>query len=616
MSCNHRFRWCSQAADLWVLAFETIDSRDGKGERATGASFFVEMAAMFPTTAKEMLRLLPHYASWRTVNQVYMLLQAHLRKLQGNDSTVPADSTTSSFDAEKLQAILDAAVDLYVEQLQKDAGSVQASAAGAGGGSAKAAAAPPAVPGAAAAPPAETGASAAAADAAAPAAAKAKVSLAAKWAPTEGGYYDRTTGLGRSIALKLHPYKKGGDVPEAHMKYANRQYRKLLSTLRGQLDIVERKMASKRWREIQPTNVPGVANKKYRKALTNKPLKPTQGVPAPDDPTQMVRSLDEDRVLCAAHFDEAIQATIRGDEGAKRIKGSSNEPHTITKQYMSSAELDPMLEAQWIDMRKTLAENGNFQAGLCMVDVSGSMGGLPMEVSIALGILLSQLLPAPWTNRFLTFDSVPQWHDISACTTLREAVRSTMAAPWGGSTDFALALNLILQEAVAAGVPNDLMPRVLFVFSDMQFNQAVRSGQQGNLESTVFNHAGNDVRQKFRDAGYEPPHIVFWNLRAGGAPNFQAEADTPGVSMVSGYSQQLMKDFMEEGVFASQREVTPWETLNFKLTKDLYYPVREVCAASGEGDLQAYAFEAFADDREEFEAADHARRVEAAKASK
>ena len=596
-----------QAVDLWVLAFETIDSRDGKGERALGASLFVDLAARFPETAKEMLRLLPHFASWRSVNQVHMLLQAELAAANANKSAAEASAAAHcGLKASQLEALMHAAEDLYVEQLKMDSGLLQKKPAGAAVGD-KAAAAPPAVPAAAAAAPSEVAAASGAAAAAAPAATpKAKLTLAAKWAPTEGSFYDRASGLAGKIALKLFPYSKEGPAPDAHKKYAARQYRKLLAPLRAELDIVERKMASKRWREIAPTNVPGVANKKYRKALMNKPLKPSKGVALPDDPSTVVRSLDEDRVQCAANFEEAIQAVIRGDEGVKRVKGSANEPHTLTKPFMNhSAEEDTMLEAQWIDMRKTLAENGNFTPGLCMVDVSGSMGGLPMEVSIALGILLSQLLPAPWTGRFLTFDSNPTWHDISGCASLRECVRSTMRAPWGGSTNFFGALNSILDEAVKAGVPNDLMPRTLFVFSDMQFNQATPGayGQQGNMEDSVFKHAGDDVRARFQAAGYQTPHIVFWNLRAGGTPSFQAEADTPGVSMVSGYSQQLMKDFMEQGVFLTQRPVTPWETLNNKLTKDLYYPVREVCAASGEGVLEPYAFEPFADDRAEFEEA-------------
>ena len=594
-----------------MLAFETIDCRNGKGERALGASLFVELAARFPTTAKEMLRLLPHYASWRSVNQVHMMLHAELEELKSNASASKVH--LSGLQAEQLQALLDAVVDLYAEQLTRDAALAQE------GKTSSAAAAPPAVPGAEIAPPSEAaaaGSSAAEGAAAAPAPSRPKLSLAAKWAPTEGSFYDRNGGLAGKLALKLSPYSKAGAVPDSHKKYASTKYRKMLSTLRGKLDVVERKMASKRWREINPTSVPGVANKKYRKALRNLPLKAGQGH-TPEGSTTEVRSLDEDRVECAVHFDEAIQAVLRGDEGAKRIKGSSNEPHTLTKPFMGrGGEDDPMLEAQWIDMRKTLQENGNFTPGLCMVDVSGSMTGLPMDVSVALGILLSQLLPAPWSNRFLTFDSNPVWHDISGCTTLREAVRSTMAAPWGGSTNFFGALNSILEEAVKAGVPNDMMPRTLFVFSDMQFDQAIPGsyGQTGNLEDSVFKHGGDDVRARFREAGYQPPHIVFWNLQAGGAPNFQAEADTPGVSMVSGYSQQLMKDFMEQGVFLSGREVTPWETLNNKLTKDLYYPVREVCAASAEGALEPYTFVPFEDDREEFEEAARAAQLETLRA--
>merc|ERR1712232_577180 len=102
------------------------------------------------------------------------------------------------------------------------------------------------------------------------------------------------------------------------------------------------------------------------------------------------------------------------------------EPQALTKPYMFGGQEDPMLEAQWVDMRKSLMEKGVMPPALCMVDVSGSMGGLPMEVSIALGILLSQILPEPWH----------------------------------GSTNFALALRSILETATQEGLSNDAVPKV------------------------------------------------------------------------------------------------------------------------------------------------------------
>ncbi|KAK1613458.1 hypothetical protein QYE76_037131 [Lolium multiflorum] len=47
-----------------------------------------------------------------------------------------------------------------------------------------------------------------------------------------------------------------------------------------------------------------------------------------------------------------------------------------------------------------------------MCDVSGSMWGEPMDVCVALGLLLSELCDEPWRHRVITFSNRPQLHHI------------------------------------------------------------------------------------------------------------------------------------------------------------------------------------------------------------
>lgn len=529
-----------QVADLWVLTFETGAVRDGKGERRVFLYLFMALAEHFPETAVAMLPLVPQFASWNMLSFIHVQAERDIAEL-----------APESDKAVALRQLQRGVEDVYFAQLQHDAGILQQAASAAGGTTG---AAPPAVPGAATAPPsADKPASEAAAgtgtgsDQAAQA--RRSLSLAGKWAPSVGLAVDKHSGLGKTLALRLNPWKGQGAASEAHVKWARQKYRQLLTQLRSALDVPEVKMAGKRWRELRPTAVPSKANTKYRRAFMNQARPGTEGVEVGD---AVVRSTDEDRVLCAEHFQAAIQATLDGT-ATKRIKGSASEPQALTKPYMFGGQEDPMLEAQWVDMRKSLMEKGVMPPALCMVDVSGSMGGLPMEVSIALGILLSQILPEPWHGRFLTFESTPQWVDISACTSLYDAVKQTQAAPWGGSTNFALALRSILETATQEGLSNDAVPKVLFVFSDMQFDAADRSG----TGDAVFRLGSEDIRDGFKAKGYAVPHIVFWNLRATGTPSFQADASTPGVSIMSGYSQQCMADFLDTGVLKSGQEVTP-----------------------------------------------------------
>merc|ERR1712159_210209 len=106
-----------------------------------------------------------------------------------------------------------------------------------------------------------------------------------------------------------------------------------------------------------------------------------------------------------------------------------------------------------------------------LVDVSGSMSGTPMEVAIALGILISELGHPACRDRFLTFESEPRWHSLEGKKSLFDKVTSTAQAPWGGSTDFSKAIRLVLEACVAGDVPPEEVAELqLVVLSDMQFN--------------------------------------------------------------------------------------------------------------------------------------------------
>jgi hypothetical protein len=94
----------------------------------------------------------------------------------------------------------------------------------------------------------------------------------------------------------------------------------------------------------------------------------------------------------------------------------------------------------------------------------------------------------------------------------------------------------------------DMVKRV-FVFSDMHFNHA--SGRP-DVWSTSYQR----VVGKFKEAGYEMPELVFWNLAGGrghGAPK-PVTSDEPGTALVSGYSQGMLKVFLDGGGFEDPAE--------------------------------------------------------------
>ena len=109
-----------------------------------------------------------------------------------------------------------------------------------------------------------------------------------------------------------------------------------------------------------------------------------------------------------------------------------------------------------------------------------------------------------------------------------------MKCPWGMSTDLQAAFDLVLSNAVKYGLSEDQMVKNIFIISDMQFNQAVSPNIITNLEA---------IKVKFRNHGYTCPHLVFWNVH-GSSTNVAGTKDDTGISLVGGFSKDLIKMFL------------------------------------------------------------------------
>merc|ERR1711924_174881 len=56
-------------------------------------------------------------------------------------------------------------------------------------------------------------------------------------------------------------------------------------------------------------------------------------------------------------------------------------------------------------------------------------------------------------HRVLTFESTPRWHKIPATSSPVEQIRNLQRAPWGGSTNFAAAMDLLLAACAVGDAP-------------------------------------------------------------------------------------------------------------------------------------------------------------------
>ncbi|KAI8603449.1 hypothetical protein EDD21DRAFT_368998 [Dissophora ornata] len=346
------------------------------------------------------------------------------------------------------------------------------------------------------------------------------VSLAAKWCPSLNQLHDNYTLIATTIAQILFPEKR---TEESHVVYVNRvrqQFRQQFYVpLRKATPVLETMMAAKRWDEIMYSRVPAIAMKNNKAVFV---------------------AQDKER------FEQYLESIAKGET---TIAAQALKPHQLVKEalsllYKTVDENDlglRTLEAQWKSYVERLAKSGTMDSAMAMCDVSGSMSGQPMEVAIALSLLLTQLSRPPYNRIVLTFSESPEVHHIKEGSLL-EQVRSLRDMGWGMNTDLGKAFDHILSLSVKNNVAKEDMVKTLFIFSDMEFDQAVRHSRP---EEAFTNYSV--VKGRFEKAGYEMPQIVFWNLRGSNVGNKPAKSTQQGVAMVSGFSGMLMKLFLDGG---------------------------------------------------------------------
>eukprot|EP01118_Nematostelium_gracile_P007755 TRINITY_DN2535_c0_g1_i1.p1 TRINITY_DN2535_c0_g1~~TRINITY_DN2535_c0_g1_i1.p1 ORF type:complete len:535 (-),score=174.24 TRINITY_DN2535_c0_g1_i1:42-1478(-) len=330
------------------------------------------------------------------------------------------------------------------------------------------------------------------------------VSLCAKWAPTEGHKHDVTNKSARKLARKLFPKSK---KPMA-------EYRKeYLVPLRKYLQVTEIKMTANKWDQINYQRVPSRCMNLERKAFAKH---------------------DQARFL---EFLSLVKS------GKASIKGKQMFPHELCNFYMTHrGKVDEVVELQWKVIIDDILKGGVFKNSIVLSDVSGSMSGIPMQVSIALGLLISEVTAEPFKDVIITFHETPTFYKVTG-QNLCERVSSIAAAPWGGTTNFLAVFDLILARAKQANLAAADMPKRMFVLSDMQFDQA----DGGNQYKT----AHQVIKKKYAEAGYEVPTLVYWNLRAN-TNDFPVSSNEAGVALVSGFSPSLLKLLMDEGELNAQ----------------------------------------------------------------
>ena len=197
-----------------------------------------------------------------------------------------------------------------------------------------------------------------------------------------------------------------------------------------------------------------------------------------------------------------------------KVNAGVLNPVDIAHQIFSSRGADQTARNAWQKYWDNLPDyyNGRQENGICVVDVSGSMWGTPMEAAISLGAYIADKADGPFKNHFITFSSTPDLVEFEGRDIYDKFTRA-QRANWGGSTNIEATMDLILSTCERARCA---MPDRLYIFTDMEFNSAVgyygyyNRNRDWSTPETLF----EKIERKFNAHGYKMPQVVFWNLDA------------------------------------------------------------------------------------------------------
>lgn len=326
----------------------------------------------------------------------------------------------------------------------------------------------------------------------------AKNCLAAKWMPRPN--------------VGNREKKRWASSLRKYMGLSPKEYRKLLVE---NSNTVEQLMCAREFTMIDYSKLPSKAMSDYMKAFSKNDL---------------------------ARFQEYLGSVEKGEV---KINAGAVYPYDIVKSMKQGNARGA--NAQWEALPNYL-ENSK-ERFLPVVDVSGSMecpaGQNPnvtcMDISISLGLYISQRNVGPFQDAFVTFSSSPSLQYLKG--SLSERYNQLRRAEWGMSTNIQAVFDLILNKAKVSKVSEDEMPTMVLILSDMEFDHA--GGRNWN------DTAQQMIERKYTEAGYTMPKIVYWNIQSRGDNNKPVQFDKNGTALVSGFSPALLTNLL------AGKEMTP-----------------------------------------------------------
>jgi len=316
------------------------------------------------------------------------------------------------------------------------------------------------------------------------------ISLMAKWLPSENASSANSRVMARQIATDLG--------------ISNKKYRQTVVALRKHIGLLEQQMSTNSWDSVDYGKLPSQASRKHTKAF---------------------KRHDETR------YEEFLGAVIKGDAKMNAGTVATYEVLDVVRKGNDNAA-----NAIW----KSLPDYTNGGNAIVVADTSGSMTAIisgstrAMDVSTSLALYFAEHNEGAFKNYFISFSESPELVAVRG-NTLMEKLRNISTTNWGFNTNIEKVFDLILDAAKRAGADAEDIPKVIYIISDMEFD-SVRGGRnETNYEA---------AKRKFDAAGFQLPHVVFWNVASRNS-NVPTSAAQTNVTLVSGLSQSTFRYVLE-----------------------------------------------------------------------
>ena len=290
--------------------------------------------------------------------------------------------------------------------------------------------------------------------------------------------------------------KKSRELAKITMRYFNmppRTYRRVLSVIRKQINVLERQMSEGKWSEIDYSKIPSLAGIRYSKAFAR---------------------------------NDGIRYRTFIDDKKTKVNASVLYPYNVVHYALNGYNNDKNIANKYWDNLTDYFKDKTFN-GIAVVDTSFSMSGRPIEVALSLGYYCAERARGPFHNRMITFSRNPKYIDLNNFgSNFFDRVRNIFDLDICQDTNLEGVFELLLKTAKNYHLIQEDLPEYVVVISDMEFNKGVAGNRSPD---TIMEY----VRKRWNDAGYEMPKLVYWNVNS--HQNNIPEINK-NVSFVSGFS--------------------------------------------------------------------------------